>query len=279
MKFSPDFWKLVEDEIALGNITKSKHPDYDIFILCYGKTVQYSRNWNEATMNCRGLVIDKDYNVLHYPMKKFFNDFEHSALNIQIPALPFKVYEKLDGSLINVFPYEGKWLFSSKASFISYQKVLAEELFHELFGNPADVLDEAYNYVFELIHPDNKIVVDYKDRKDLVLLSVYDREGNDIDIDNFYRFSKPKIYDGLKDHSKIKEMFNHYKGTEFEGFVIKFENGFRMKIKLDDYLNLHKAISNLSLLSMWENVDCKTLKVKEEFVSSLPENLERALIF
>jgi hypothetical protein len=37
-----------------------------------------------------------------------------------------------------------------------------------------------------------------------------------------------------------------------EGFVVRFSNGERMKIKGEEYLRLHKIMTNLSTTGVWE---------------------------
>lgn len=37
-----------------------------------------------------------------------------------------------------------------------------------------------------------------------------------------------------------------------EGFVVKFSNGFRIKLKLKDYCRLHSVITNVSTKDVWE---------------------------
>ncbi len=64
-------------------------------------------------------------------------------------------------------------------------------------------------------------------------------------------FTMVKKYDGLN-ITEIKEKFDHLKGDEFEGFVIKFQNNFRMKIKLSNYFILHRLYSGLNEKTLWE---------------------------
>jgi RNA ligase len=57
-----------------------------------------------------------------------------------------------------------------------------------------------------------------------------------------------KKYDGISDYSTLKGMI----GDNAEGFVIRFSNGDRMKIKGEEYLRLHKIMTEVSTKSVWE---------------------------
>ncbi len=55
-----------------------------------------------------------------------------------------------------------------------------------------------------------------------------------------------------------------------EGYVIRWPNGTRVKVKCEEYILLHKAISNLSPLSVWEAMCLGTMVEMRE---RLPEEL------
>jgi hypothetical protein len=57
-----------------------------------------------------------------------------------------------------------------------------------------------------------------------------------------------KKYDGIKDYSILKSMIK----DDEEGYVVKFSNGDRMKIKGEEYLRLHKIMTNVSTTYVWE---------------------------
>lgn len=255
MKFTKEEIKQIEDHISADNISKVKHPVHDIYILTYTKQCQYGNAWDDITMVCRGLVVDAEYNIISHSMKKFFNHFELERMNIEPPVLPFEVFEKMDGSLIYLFNYNGEWIFISKGSFQSEQCIEAKKIFEEIYSY--NWLVKHITYSFEVIYQENRIVIDYGDRRDLVALTMFDNEsGNEIP---FYSepFNIVKKYDGLTQISEIKDQFNHLRGVEFEGVVLRFNDGFRMKIKMDDYFRLHRLLSGLSEKSLWELLSTK----------------------
>jgi hypothetical protein len=85
-----------------GLLYKQVHPTLPLTIWNYSEKVQYEGLWDEITLMCRGLVTDKDGNVVARPFKKFFNLEEGK----HTPTSDFDVYMKLDGSLGILFNYE-----------------------------------------------------------------------------------------------------------------------------------------------------------------------------
>ena len=83
---------------AIGTGLVSVHTDGRLRILNYTAKATYSRHWNEATIACRGLILDDTDGVVARPFPKFFGPSEPDA-----PAIPahqeMEVTAKLDGSL------------------------------------------------------------------------------------------------------------------------------------------------------------------------------------
>ena len=117
----------------------------------------------------------------------------------------------------------------------------------------------------------NRIVVDYGDYEGLVLLGTFDNNGKEYDIDIWrqYGFDVVKKYDGIQDYKNLKSSIS----KEREGYVIKFRSGLRMKVKGEDYVYLHRLLTEFSNVDIWEylkdNKDLNVLldRVPDEFDS------------
>ena len=232
---------------------KQVHPTLPLTIWNYSEKVQYDSLWNDITLQTRGLVTDDKGNIVARPFKKFFNDSEKK----HTPTPDFDVYDKLDGSLGILFHYEGEWVMSTRGSFTSDQAVKGFEMLQKY---EYQKLHKDYTYLFEIIYDDNRIVVKY-DYEDLILLGmIYTKtgyevdlygEGNDVRLKNLITnlgFKVVRKYDGINDYSILKGMIK----DDEEGFVVKFSNGDRMKIKGEEYLRLHKIMTNVSTTAVWE---------------------------
>lgn len=226
-----------------GLLYKQVHPTLPLTIWNYTEKVQFENLWDEVTIMCRGLVTDNNGDIIARPFKKFFNIEEGKYT----PTENFEVYEKMDGSLGIVFWYEGKWIMATRGSFTSDQAIKGTEI---LKRYNTDILFRHMTFCFEIIYPENRIVLDYGDDEKLVMLGAFDRWGKDYDISDWdeWGFDVVKKYDGIKDFKELKAMVK----DDQEGFVVKFTNGDRVKIKGVEYLRLHKIMTNMSTTAVWE---------------------------
>jgi len=232
-----------------GLVYKQIHPTLPLTIWNYSEKVQYEGLWDEITLQTRGLVTDNEGNIIVRPFNKFFNIEEGK----HTPTEEFEVYEKMDGSLGILFFYEGKWIIATRGSFTSDQAVKAQEILNSKYI--VESIPKGYATLFEIIYPENRIVVDYGDEEKLVVLGMTSRvSGKEMDynsllnVHNESGMSVVKKYDGINDYKQLKEKIENNQ----EGFVVKFTNGERIKIKGEEYLRLHKIMTNLSTTAVWE---------------------------
>ena len=223
--------------------------DDGLSLFCYSEACTYEKAWNEHTLIARGIILDeKERKVVATPFPKFFNVSEREQT---IPDLPFETFEKLDGSLIIIFHHNGKWKTATKGSFKSDQAKWAA---NKLAGNE-HFLTKGTTYLCEAIYPENRIVVHYP-FEGLVLLSAYDQEGIELP---FYQLRLLNRQLGWSianrwNYSSVSELLEKAKtlpSTE-EGFVLRFSNGHRLKVKGDEYCRIHRIISRVTPLAMWE---------------------------
>lgn len=255
--------------ISDGLVVKNDHPTLPISIYNYSRTCQYENKWDEITKACRGLILDQEGNVVAKGFDKFFNIEEHKPE--EIPNEPFEVFEKLDGSLGILFWYQGKWILATKGSFTSDQAVRAKEILKKYNFEP---IPKGYTTLVEIIYPENRIVCGYGDEESLVVLSMINNSsGKELDytsllyISDETRMPVVKKYDAINDYKTLKSLIS----KDREGYVIRFRNGFRMKIKGEEYVRLHRILTGFSNVDIWEylkdgkNIDELLDKVPDEF--------------
>ena len=235
--------------VGEGWLISQVHPTLDLTIYNYSQKTQYERMWNEETLSCRGLVLDSLGNVVARPFKKFFN---LSEVEGEIPDLPFEVFEKMDGSLGIFFWYNGNPIFASRGSFTSDQSKVGWEI---LKGMDYENLKRGVTYLFEIIYPENRIVVDYGDTEKLVLLGAVETStGEEIPYsgigENLERFELVRKWANKKSISELAKENDLIR----EGYVLRFSNGYRVKVKFEEYCRLHKIITNVSNIDIWEKL-------------------------
>jgi RNA ligase len=154
----------------------------------------------------------------------------------------------MDGSLGIMFEYNGQMVCATRGSFTSDQSKWMTNF--AIKNNYQNLIVSGSTYLFEIIYPENRIVVDYQGQERLVLLGIINAEtGEEVPYEDiFEKFDIVKRYDGIKDYTKLKSLIDN----NAEGFVIRFSNGDRMKIKGEEYLRLHKIMTNVSTTGIWE---------------------------
>ena len=271
--------ELLNEMIEKGYVSVQKHPEEELYIYNYTRQAQYDWIWNEITLKCRGLILDRKGNIISNPFEKFFNIEELDNKEQKIPNEPFEVYEKVDGSLGILYWIRNEPFIATRGSFISEQAIEAEGILLKKYKDTFDKFDKSKTYLFEIIYPQNRIVVDYGDKRDLILLAIRDtKTGKDLPLEDI-GFPLIKKYDELNDFRKLKELEEDNK----EGFVIKFQSGFRMKVKFEEYKRLHRILTNVSNKSIWEilkddgNFDELIDKVPDEFHNWLEKTKQELL--
>jgi RNA ligase len=211
----------------------------------------------------------------------------------------FEVHEKVDGSLGVLFHVPlnyavldrkelGGWVINTRGSWQSPQ---CQEASRMLDAYNLATLDPAYTYCVEIVYPENRIVVQYRDRKDLTLLAaVHTVTGTELPTDvlrglaSAAGFRMPAHFgegiapptgagvtpsdsdavDGSQELSAyIKATFaarnaDTMKGDEAEGFVLVAEPAsggerMRLKWKYEAYMALHRSYSvRVTDVMVWE---------------------------
>lgn len=254
------------NDLVSNNLVKGrKHSTLPLTVYKYSKELQYKIKfdlndnysekpddfkWTTLLSMCRGLVIEDETNkIIAKGFSKFFNASEHGFEHIQnrMKRLKYNIYEKLDGSLIVLFNYNGEWVTSTNGSFDSDQSLLSKKL---LTDEMLNTLDKEFIYLLEYISPLNKIVINYES-EELILLAILNRKNNfsEISLDSklnkscFKKVEKVKIKENLLSNLQSITFLNI---PNKEGFVIVFEDGFRVKLKFEEYVRLHKIKTELS---------------------------------
>jgi RNA ligase len=147
-----------------------------------------------------------------------------------------------------------------------------------LQATDARYLNEGTTYVVEIIYPENRIVVDYKNRHDLVLLTSYERDGTEVlrppewDRTGFSYVPEVDIM-ALGATLDLDDLVDCYvKGTEAEGYVVRFDSGLRVKMKFAAYLSLHKILTNCTERTIWEALYNRTDLTK--FSENVPDEFD-----
>lgn len=232
--------------IDTGYISVQKHPVADLYIYNYTHKCQFDKVWNELTMMCRGLIVDGSGKIVARPFKKFFNLEELE----QIPDIEFQVHEKHDGSLGILYWRGDTACIATRGSFTSDQAVMATGMLNTTYKDMISSFDKSKTYLFEIIYPANRIVVDYGKDEKLILIAVIDTETGLDDNEAYHAspFERAKSYKfGLSAFDELKQ-----DRENAEGFVIQFKDGMRCKLKHTEYVRLHRLLTGVNERRIWD---------------------------
>lgn len=266
---------LVQSYVDEGLVTARPHSDYpNLVILNYTPETAFGKKWDDFTIRARGLIFDMDKEeVLSNPFPKFFNLGEDMETLAYFESdKKFEVLEKLDGSLGISYFYDGKVRWATRGSFHSEQAQKAQEIWDTKYPEGAVSYDPRFTLLVEIIYPENRIVVDYKDKEELVLLGVRHIETGD-ELEHIYlrplanMFGMPVAKRYFYNKKELLTLQKTLPANE-EGFILRYEDGFRLKIKGEKYVATHKLIFGLNEKHY---VDAWIDGISESLLASIPE--------
>lgn len=278
----------------------------------YTTNTVYSEDWDNVSLHARGIAFEYETDkVLARPFDKFFNLGE--MINVETGELKpiagyvkqhlgfdnlsgdykhqkFRVMDKLDGSLGIMFWTGHKWLVKTAGSFESDQAIWANNWSVENIDTSK--LDKSKTYLFEIIYNEDKHPIEY-DFEGLVLLGIVDTQsGIEEPLSEILRVAKElnirhaEVLE-FTDFDEVVKYAKNLPKTK-EGVVITFENGFKLKVKGDEFLALQKIFHFLTKdvvyeNFLWNSVDANPeTSVKdnliyafnEGFIVSIPEEMD-----
>ena len=243
-------------------ITLRKHPVLDLWIANYTDRVQYDRLWDtepELVM-CRGLIVDGQGNIVSHPFHKFFNLGEGLGEgSLPVPDGPYEVWRKYDGSLgISYWAEDGLPALATRGDFRSHQAVKGTDLLRTKYRAAIPGMAPGITYLFEIIYPQNRIVVDYGDEEQLILLGGYrtadhtwiDPERTAWNLPCCFPIAEMLLMSAPED---IPASWAMSEEPNEEGYVLRWpETDYRLKVKLPEYVRLHRLLTGLSIKHIWE---------------------------
>ena len=268
------FEQLASEGILLKN--KDKYKTLTLFQYKTGIS-----NWSDPTIRqSRGIVFDNDGHIVVRPYDKFFNYHQYRWLETENAEnlssnmtllqkkevqrmteweddTPFKVEEKLDGSLMCVSVLNDELLVTASGSIDGEHSQYFYNMLNEKFSvaelEKLKEMIKGKTVIFEYIHPNiDPKVVEY-DYKDIVLHGLIDVEtGYDYAFETeleylaqAFNFKRPYIYEDIQSEEDTLKKLDTLENENYEGFVVSFNMGKgvvkRLKFKTESYVSLHSA--------------------------------------
>lgn len=250
----------------------SAHP-YNIKIKAEGNLYlfKYNAYASDFTLpevqEARGIIIRIDNDsitVACWPFRKFANYGESYADKIDWSSA--RVTEKIDGSIIKVWYNKGtqQWQVSTDSvidasnaevrTFSEATKMISfKDLFTKASENKLDYnkLDKDKTYIFELVTPDNQVVVRHE-TYDIYHIGTRNNITGMESIDDI-GIKQPKSYNlssledcitfakSIPENTKERQFC---RDVTFEGLVVNDKDYNRIKVKSHDYVVMHGLMSD-----------------------------------
>lgn len=241
---------LLGEMISGGFVRVQHHPDLPLSIFNYTEKAAYEHVWNLVTTTCRGLITNRDTgDVVARPFGKFFNYGERLAAELDLAA-PVVVSDKADGSLGVLYSVPSGWAVATRGSFTSDQARHATALFNERYADWQP--PEGVTVLFEIVYPDNRIVLDYDGMDDLILLGAIDTDtGGTAHPLLTADWPGPRVE--VFPYSSLAEALAAESRPNAEGLVVRFvDTDQRVKLKQADYVAMHRIVTGFTARRLWE---------------------------
>lgn len=236
-----------------GILKMNKYKD-QLYVFCYSPRCQYEKLWDDITINMRGIVLDIEGNVIAPCMPKFFNLNEVPETQPEnLPKdMPYVIQNKADGSLIHTFynPFEKRWQHTSKCSFdneyIDAANLILPPAVLEYIG-----LRKDYTLASEIRFDSDPMRRVTKMKEGMYGITAWRVSSEGVNelppcrSSDIFEFVKiPTVGDIPTTLEDAMDTFQDLENTE--GYVIRYENNFRFKLKTPWYLSLNRAIDHFS---------------------------------
>lgn len=229
----------------------------DLAIFNYGHTCDFS---SPLVQEARGIIINtRTLEIVSWPFRKFGNFGESYADEIDWDSA--RVLEKVDGSIVKLWYDEEneKWQFSTNATIRAEKASVDHAPYPITFGDVIakaenlcnihfDELDKRKTYIFELVSPLTRVVIDYGKTMLYHIGTRSNISGEESDED--IGVIKPRSYP-LQDLEScinaVMALNRDGDNIEAEGFVVVDKNYHRIKIKSPHYLVQNKLLQTGSI--------------------------------
>ena len=179
--------------------------------------------------------------------------------------------------MFSLYRLNGEYRIATRGAFHSEQAEWATDFLHEHYTLALAELPDELTLIGEILYPANRIVIDYGEREELILLAARNRHTGaylpffpDVyDLAHRFGFGLPRVFT-FNNITEIIENTGTLPASE-EGYVVEFSDGQRFKFKGDRYLELHRLISGLSFKHTLEAIQSGTVdyirsQIPDEFL-------------
>lgn len=239
-KMNKDLQKFVSGNPKLVKMRETSNPE--LFVLKYQRAVFFDNLWDEHLEECRGTVVDKDFNLVSYPFTKIYN-FRIEERAPKWSDDEFVAYvRKVNGFMIACTWYDGDLLWSTTGSidsdFIGYAKEIFNGFTEQQRENFRGILQSAptFTFMFECVHPSDPHII--PEESGLYLLGCREKIfGSEIIYTPIHQvWEDAGVLTIPVEYGTVKTVIDQTRNCTHEGFVMYDQDNVATKIKSPFYL-------------------------------------------
>lgn len=233
--------------------------DAKLVKLDYDQIESAKRKDHPLVRECRGLCLEVGtWKIVAKSFNRFFN-YKESADTECFDWNNFSSLEKVDGSLMQLAVYKDELRCFTRFSFANQPiSDLIKQTWSELALNCLTAEQKTfiksypiYTFVFEFCSPYTQVVKFFKEPT-MIMLGMFDNQtGEEVSINSeickqaqvMFTWAARFNFKSIEEIEEYLDLLSKNKSTD-EGFVLKDENGIRLKIKSKYYLTLHRLANN-----------------------------------
>lgn len=171
-----DIKRFVDENPSLVSRKETSIPG--VFVLKYKRKVFYDNLWNDYLEECRGTIIDADYNIISRPFTKIYNYGVESKAPVLDDTTMLDVYRKVNGFMVAVTWYNDDILISTTGSIDSEFVTMARELINPAVFRPVCKTWNGYTLLFECVHPTDPHII--KEKVGMYLIGYRENTWNSV---------------------------------------------------------------------------------------------------
>ena len=231
-----DIKQFVENNGHLVTMRETSYPG--VYVLKYKKTVFFKNLWNEFLEECRGTLVDIDFNIVSRPFTKIYNYGIESRSPILPETTKITAIRKVNGFMVAVTLYNNDILVSTTGSTDSDHVKMALELIdHNKYKKVCQDWPN-YTFMFECVHPNDPHII--PEESGMYLLGWRSNAWNSaIEYSQMTAGLLAQYLDCRFVNcaeTTVGELLKEVKQVRHEGFVFYSADGISAKIKSPYYL-------------------------------------------
>lgn len=263
-------------------IRVKEYPQEGLLVLNYDQIRSKPKN-HPIVMECRGLILDMNFNVVSRAFTRFFNLGEIAEDDAKFDISRAICFEKIDGSLIKIYQHQGTWYCSTRGTAFAEAETPMGNTFKDLVYRALEVdsdgefqilcnemFDWRFTYIFEVTAQENRVVKVYDGTSLWYLGWVINENGQEImAIPRLPpQVKMPEVYN-FGDFAAIREASEKLTDLD-EGYVCWDTSAkLRLKVKSPVYVAVHRLRGEG--LSTKRVLELVTMQEQDEYLAYYPE--------